>query len=160
MRKSKTTAFLLLLFYIGKFIFCQKTYLENVVYIVTFGLPFFHMEGYWKCSNTNAHIDIHWLFRRHTSIQKLGNRLGILTQILMAMDHFFYLYIWIYLLRNCFSNYVYLKDTYITLKGIGKVLFVSVLRILLICKFLKFTTVFTKKIKVSKVCIQLSVRES
>ena len=41
---------------------------------------------------------------------------------------------WIYLLRNCFSNYVYLKDTYITLKGIGKTLFVSVLRILLISK--------------------------
>ena len=51
----------------------------------------------------------------------------------------------IYLLRNCFSNYVYLKDMYITLKGIGKILFVSVLRILLICKFLNFTAAFTKK---------------
>ena len=37
---------------------------------------------------------------------------------------------WIYFLRNCsnFSNYVCLKDTYITLKGIGKILFVSVLK--------------------------------
>ena len=51
----------------------------------------------------------------------------------------------IYLLQNCFSNYVYLKDMYITLKGIGKILFVSVLRILLICKFLNFKAAFTKK---------------
>ena len=51
----------------------------------------------------------------------------------------------IYLLRYCFSNYVYLKDMYITLKGIGKILFASVLRTLLICKFLDFTTVFIKK---------------
>ena len=51
----------------------------------------------------------------------------------------------IYLLRNCFSNYVYLKDMYLSLKGIGKILFVSVLRILLICKTLNFTS----KIKVS-----------
>ena len=51
----------------------------------------------------------------------------------------------IFLLRNCVSNYVYLKNMYITLKGIGKTLFVSVLRIFLICKFLNFTTAFTTK---------------
>ena len=51
----------------------------------------------------------------------------------------------IYLLRNCFSNHVHLKDKYITLKGTGKILFVSVLRILIICISLNFTTVFTKK---------------
>ena len=50
-----------------------------------------------------------------------------------------------YLLRDCFSSYVYLKDMYITLKGIGKILFVWMLRILLICKILKFLAVFTKK---------------
>ena len=55
----------------------------------------------------------------------------------------------IYLLQNCFSNYVYLKDMYLSLKGIGKILFVSVLRILLICKTLNFTATFTNKIKVS-----------
>ena len=33
-----------------------------------------------------------------------------------------------------FSNYVYLKDIYMGLKDIGEILFVSVLRILLICK--------------------------
>ena len=53
---------------------------------------------------------------------------------------------WIYFLHNCFSNYLYLKDMYITLKGIGKILFVSVLRILLICKFLNVTAAFTEKI--------------
>ena len=45
----------------------------------------------------------------------------------------------IYLLPNCFSNYVYLKDIYLSLKGIGKILFVSLLKILLICKTLNFT---------------------
>ena len=54
------------------------------------------------------------------------------------------------LLRNCFSNYVYVKDMHIILKGIEKMLFVLVLRILLICRFLNFTTTFTKKIKSSK----------
>ena len=51
----------------------------------------------------------------------------------------------IYLLQNCFSNYVYLKDMYMTLKGIGKILFVLALKILLICKFLNSTAAFTKK---------------
>ena len=46
---------------------------------------------------------------------------------------------WIYVPRNYFSNYVYLKDKHINLKGIGKILFVSVLTNLLICKFLNFT---------------------
>ena len=63
----------------------------------------------------------------------------------------------IYLLRNCFSAYIYLKDMYITLKGIRKIQFVSVLRILLICKFLNFTAASTKKNKLFKVCIQFSV---
>ena len=44
-----------------------------------------------------------------------------------------------------FFNYVYLKDMYITLKGIGKNLFVSVLRTLLICELLSFTAAFTKQ---------------
>ena len=51
----------------------------------------------------------------------------------------------IYLLRNFFPKCVYLRDMYITLKDSGKVLFVSVFRILLICKFLNFTVVFTNK---------------
>ena len=51
----------------------------------------------------------------------------------------------IYLLQNCSSNNIYLKDMYITLKGIGKSLFVSVLKMLLKCKWLNFAAVFTKK---------------
>ena len=46
---------------------------------------------------------------------------------------------------------------YVNLKEIGNTLFVSVLRILLVCKLLNFMTVFSKKIKLSKVCIQFSV---
>ena len=61
------------------------------------------------------------------------------------------------LLPNCFSNYLSLNDMYMSLKEIGNILFVSVLRILLICKTLKVTVVFTKKINVSKVCLQFSV---
>ena len=50
----------------------------------------------------------------------------------------------IYLRLNCFSNYVYLKDIYLTLKEIGNIMFASVLKILLICKFLNFAAFFTK----------------
>ena len=53
-RKIKTKAiniFLLLLFCTEKFIFCQKTYFENLVYIVASVLQFFRGAGYQKCSN-------------------------------------------------------------------------------------------------------------
>ena len=63
----------------------------------------------------------------------------------------------IYLLWNCFSNYAYLINMYITLKGIGKIIFVLVLRILLTCKFLNFTAAFPPKFKLSKISIQSSV---
>ena len=62
----------------------------------------------------------------------------------------------LYLLWNCFSNYVHLKDLYITLKGIGKVLLVSVSRILLICNFLNFTAAVTKKINIKKFAYKFS----
>ena len=52
---------------------------------------------------------------------------------------------WIYLLQNYLSSYVHLKDINKTLKGIGKIQFVSESTILLICKLLNFTGVFTKK---------------
>ena len=52
----------------------------------------------------------------------------------------------IYLLRNFFSNYAYLKDKYITLKKIRKILFVLVLRIFSIYKFLNFTTIVSKNL--------------
>ena len=45
---------------------------------------------------------------------------------------------WIYLLQNCFSSYVYVKDIYKTLNGIGKIQFVSELTILLNLQISKF----------------------
>ena len=93
MRKSQTTAFLLLLFYVGNFIFYQKTYLQKLSLDCYICIIVFSRGRLLEMVNTNAHIDIHWFCRRHTSIQKLGNRLGISTQILIAMDYFFYLYI-------------------------------------------------------------------
>ena len=220
MRKSQITAFLLLLFYIGKFIFCQKTYLEKpslYCYIC------FTVFSTWQVIGNAVTPTPKQIFIGFADVilrsKILDNRLGILTQILITIDYFFYLYIsdiylqfreksiliWainfiiksirkrieilakslfsfsiivfnmkflvilfmrksicqgklfgslhtsnrIYLLRNCFSNYVYLKDMYLSLKCIGKILFVSVLRILLICKILNFTATFTNEIKVS-----------
>ena len=218
MRKRQTTTvfFLLLFFYIEKFIFCQKTYLEKLsLYCYICFTVFFTWQVIGNAV-TPTPIQIFIGFADAILRSKiLDNRLGILTQILITMDYFFYLYIsdiylqfrgkkiliWqinfviksirkrteilakslfsfsiivfnmkfliilfmrksicqgklfgslhtsnrIYLLRNCFSKYVYLKDMYLSLKGIGKILFVSVLRILLICKFLNFTAAFTKK---------------
>ena len=66
--KSNNSSWLLL-FYIGKFIFWQKTYLEKLSLYCYICLPFFHVAGGRKCSNINVHINIHWFCRRHTSIQ-------------------------------------------------------------------------------------------
>ena len=46
---------------------------------------------------------------------------------------------WICLLQNYFSSYVHLKDIYKTLKGIGKIQFVSELTILLNLQISKFS---------------------
>ena len=69
MRKSQTAVFLLLLFIWEILYFVRKHIWKNLDYIVTYALPFFHVARYWKYSNTNAHIDIHWFCRRHTLIQ-------------------------------------------------------------------------------------------
>ena len=93
----------------------------------------------------------------------LESRLDILTLILIAMYYYFF---FSKFLRSTFNLekkafatykqpalftvalffkvyiYIYLKNMYITLKGIGKILFVSVLKIFLICKFLNFTAHF------------------
>ena len=45
---------------------------------------------------------------------------------------------WIYLLQSYFSSCVYLKDIYETLKGIGKIQFVSEFTILLYLQISKF----------------------
>ena len=54
----------------------------------------------------------------------------------------------VHLLRNCVSNYVYLKDMYITLKGTGKIQKFGLCQgqeFFLICKFLNFMAVFAEK---------------
>ena len=80
-KKSNNRFFTFTFLYRKIYILLENMYLENLVCIATFVLSFFHEAGYWKCSNANAHIDIHWFCRRHTSLRSkiLGNRLGILT---------------------------------------------------------------------------------
>ena len=209
--EKKTTIFSLLLFYIGKTIFCQKTYFEKLslyCYI-------------WQVignviTPTSIQIFFGFVDVIHRS-KILGNRLGILKQIFTVTSYFFFIclfqkstfylgkeciLIWainfiiksirkgneilakhlfsfsiivfnlkllvklfirkekhllekifgsphisnrIYLLQNYFSNYVYFKDMYISLKGIGKIMVVMVLIVLLICNFLSLTIAFTKK---------------
>ena len=94
MRKSQTTAFLLLLFYIGKFILCQKTYLEKLQFI----LLHLHYRFFTRqvIENVVTPTPIQILIGFVDPIlrsQILGKRLGILIQILIAMDDIFYLYI-------------------------------------------------------------------
>ena len=89
MRKSQTTTFSLLLFYIGKFIFCQKTYSEKL----HLHYRFFTWQVI-KNTVTPKTMQILIVFVDTIIRSKiLGNRLGILTQNLIAMDYFFYLYL-------------------------------------------------------------------
>ena len=93
MRKSQTTAFLLLLFYIEKFIFCQKIYVEKLSLYFYICITVFSRGRLLEMQCLQRQYRYYCFCKRHTSIQNLGNRLGILTQILIAMDNFFYLYI-------------------------------------------------------------------
>ena len=178
MRKSQTAVinifFLLLLLYLKKFMFCQKTYLEKLSLYYYICIKVFLcgrlLKKKKKTPTTIGFVDA--VLRS----KMLGNRLGVLTQILIAMDYFFFLYFREALSvqektkaivresfgslhtrnRSCFLNYVYYQDMYImTLKEIGKILIVSVLRILLICKFLNLTTVFTNKLNFPKVAYNI-----
>ena len=85
--------------------------------------------------------DFDYYFRKVYSNQKKARAL-VLLRIILVLPHTSNR---IYLLQNCFSNYVYLKDMYITSKRIGNIQFTSMLRILLICTFLSFAATFTKK---------------
>ena len=117
----------------------------------------FHYEN---CYERDRNISKRFVFIFHHSIQHESSSYTFYKEKTHLLGNIFGLphaSNQIYLLQNYFSNYVYLKDTYITLKSIGKILFVSVLKILLICKFLNFTATVTKKVKLSKVCIQFSV---
>ena len=132
MRQSQTTVniFLLLLFHI----FCQKTYLEKL-----------SLQCYICISSFMWYVTGNAVIKHQRPYTY-----SILIYILRAVDClFFYIsekYLLfrqkhllgkmfgsphtsnrIYLLQNCFSNCAYNKDMYITLKGIGKILFLSVL---------------------------------
>ena len=95
MRKSLTTtrnifSLLLLLFYVEKFIFCQKTHLEKLGLCCYICITM-HESGYWKYRNktpTSIQICI-GLVDTALRSKILGNRLGILMQILIAMDYYF-----------------------------------------------------------------------
>ena len=96
MRKRQTTTifFLLLFFYIEKFIFCQKTYLEKLsLYCYICFTVFFTWQVIGNAV-TPTPIQIFIGFADAILRSKiLDNRLGILTQILITMDYFFYLHI-------------------------------------------------------------------
>ena len=90
MRKSQTTAFILLLFYIGKLIFCYKIYLKKI------SLYCYIRTTCQFIGNAVTPMLIQIFIGFVDAIPRseiLGSRLGILTYILIAMDYFFYLYI-------------------------------------------------------------------
>ena len=96
MRKSQTSGFLLLLSCIGKVIFCQKIYIwKTKTYFVLLHLHYrFFTQQVIGNAVTPAPLKIFIGFVDATLQSKiLGNRLGILTLILIAVDYFFYLYI-------------------------------------------------------------------
>ena len=90
MRKSQKTAFYFYFFYIGKFIFCQKTYLEKpslYCYIC------FTVFSTWQVIGNAVTPTPKQIFIGFADVilrsKILDNRLGILTQILIAMDYLF-----------------------------------------------------------------------
>ena len=110
MRKSQVTAFLLLLFYIERLIFCQKIYLEKIsvylyslyiyIYIYIYIVYSLHLHYYfftWQVIGNAVTPKLIQIFIGVLDAilrsKILGNRLGILTKILIAMDYIFYLYI-------------------------------------------------------------------
>ena len=69
MRKSQTTAFYFYFLYRKIYILLENKFGKTQFILLHLLYHFFHVAGYWKCINTNAHIDVHWFCRRHTSIQ-------------------------------------------------------------------------------------------
>ena len=79
MVKSQITTiilFLLLIFYIEKFILFRKNIWKNLVYIITFVLQFFCVAGFWNAVMKYQHpfSSLAGAVFRH---KILGNRLGI-----------------------------------------------------------------------------------
>ena len=91
-KKSTINLFFTFNFFIKKKkIFCQKTYLEKLIFLHLCYCFFLRgrlleMQNY----NSNAHIDLHWPCRRRTPTQNTWNRINTLPQILLAMDCYFF----------------------------------------------------------------------
>ena len=136
----------------GKTLFCLYCYICITVFFAWLVIRI--------AENTNAHIGMHctstqntWHQNSYFNVDFDSN--GLLLLFLYISEKYLqfrekqkhllkkifgspYTRNLIFLLWNFFSNSVYLKDVYIILKRIRKILLVLVLRILLICKFLNF----------------------
>ena len=94
MRKSQTIAFSFYFLKSENLYFVRKYIWKNLVYIVAFALPLFFTWHVLGNAATPTPIQIFIGFADAILRSKiLDNRLGILTQILIIMDYFFYLYI-------------------------------------------------------------------
>ena len=161
MRKSQTTAFSFLLFYVGKLIFCQKTYLKKLnlycyIRIAVFsrghtsiqttwrqtryfnvdfdssGLCLLHTYfrqvlqfrtkkyinlgnkfHYKRFNERNRNISKMFVFIFHHSIQHEASGYTFYKEKKHLLENIFgsaHTRNRIYLLQNCFSNYLYIKD--------------------------------------------------
>ena len=92
--KKSNNSFLLLLFYIGKFIFCQKTYLEklSLYCYICFTVFFFTWQVIGNSVTPTPTQKFIGFVDAILRSRILDNRLGFLTQILI-MDYFHYLHI-------------------------------------------------------------------
>ena len=89
---NSNTYFLSLFFHLKNLYFVRNHIWKNLVYTVAFLLHFFRVEGYWDCSNKKINTLIEWIglvdiFFRPSIF---GNRLGILTEVLVAMDNYLF----------------------------------------------------------------------
>ena len=66
-------------------VFCWKTYLENLLYIVTFALQFFCVASYGAATLVQIRVG---LVDAQPRPNILGNKLGILTLILIAIGYY------------------------------------------------------------------------
>ena len=57
MRKSQTTAFYSYFFCIGKHILLENIFEKTWFILLHLHYRFFHVAGYWKCSNNNGFVD-------------------------------------------------------------------------------------------------------
>ena len=92
--KKSNNSFLLLLFHVGKLTFCQKLYLEKRSLYCYICFTVFFTQQVIENAVTPTAIQMFIGYVDAILRSKiLDNRLGFLTQILIATDYFLYLYI-------------------------------------------------------------------